>query len=110
MAKFNGFPGMNGGNFNNILKQAQKMQQEVLKKQEEVAAKEFEASVGGGAVTVKVTGDKIVKEIIIKKEVVDPEDVEMLQDLIVTAMNEALRQVDAKMNSEMSQYNIPGLF
>ena len=110
MAKFNGFPGMNGGNFNNILKQAQKMQQEVLKKQEEVAAKEFEASVGGGAVTVKVTGDKIVKEIIIKKEVVDPDDVEMLQDLITTAMNEALRQVDAKMNSEMSQYNIPGLF
>ena len=110
MAKFNGFPGMNGGNFNNILKQAQKMQQEVLKKQEEVAAKEFEASVGGGAVTVKVTGDKIVKEINIKKEVVDPDDVEMLQDLIVTAMNEALRQVDAKMNSEMSQYNIPGLF
>ncbi|MBE5821771.1 MAG: YbaB/EbfC family nucleoid-associated protein [Clostridiales bacterium] len=110
MAKFNGFPGMNGGNFNNILKQAQKMQQEVLKKQEEVAAKEFEASVGGGAVTVKVTGDKIVKEVIIKKEVVDPDDVEMLQDLIVTAMNEALRQVDAKMNSEMQQYNIPGLF
>ena len=69
MAKFNGFPGMNGGNFNNILRQAQKMQQEVLKKQEEVAAKEFESSVGGGAVTVKVTGDKVVKEINIKKEV-----------------------------------------
>lgn len=110
MGKFNGFPGMNGGNFNNILKQAQKMQQEVLKKQEEVAAKEFEASVGGGAVTVKVTGDKVVKEINIKKEVVDPDDVEMLQDLITTAINEALRQVDTKMNSEMQQYNIPGLF
>ena len=109
MAKFNGFPGMNGGNFNNILKQAQKMQQEVLKKQEEVAAKEFEASVGGGAVTVKVTGDKIVKEVIIKKEVVDPDDVEMLQDLIITCVNEALRKVDAAQAAQLGKFNIPGL-
>ncbi len=110
MAKFNGFPGMGGGNFNNILKQAQKMQEEVLKKQEEVSSQDFDASVGGGAVSVVMTGDKILKEVKIKKEVVDPEDVDMLQDLIVSAVNEASRKVDSVLNNEMGKYNIPGLF
>ena len=62
--KFNGFPGMGGNNFNNILKQAQKMQQEVMKSQEQISAKEFDASVGGGAVSVKITGDKVIKELL----------------------------------------------
>lgn len=108
--KFNGFPGMGGNNFNNILKQAQKMQQEVMKSQEQISAKEFDASVGGGAVSVKITGDKVIKELSIKKEVVDPDDVEMLQDLIISAINEAMRKADDSMNNEMSKFNIPGLF
>ena len=108
--KFNGFGGMNGGNFNSILKQAQKMQQEILEKQQQVASQEFEASVGGGAVTVIVTGEKQIKEIKIQKDVVDPDDVEMLQDLIMSAVNEAIRKVDDAMNSQMGDFNIPGLF
>ena len=110
MAKFNGFPGMNGGNFNNILKQAQKMQQELLEKQQEVESQTFESSVGGGAVTVKVSGSKQIIDMKIQKDVVDPDDVEMLQDLITSAVNEALRKVDDTMNSQMGQFNIPGLF
>ena len=108
--KFNGFGGMNGGNFNNILKQAQKMQQELLEKQQEVESQTFESSVGGGAVTVKVSGSKQIIDIKIQKDVVDPDDVEMLQDLITSAVNEALRKVDDTMNSQMGQFNIPGLF
>ena len=77
--------------------------------QEELASKEFEASCGGGAVEVKVSGAKVLKEIKIKPEVVDPEDVEMLQDLIMTAINEALRKVDDASSDAMGKYNIPGL-
>ncbi len=108
--KFNGFSGMNGGNFNNILKQAQKMQEEILQEQETVSSQVFEASVGGGAVTVKVGGDKQIKEIKLQKDAVDPEDVEMLQDLVMSAVNEAMRKVDEALNSKMGKYNIPGLF
>ena len=79
------------------------------KSQEELAAKEFEATAGGGAVSVKVTGNKVLKEITIKKEVVDPEDVEMLQDLILTSVNEALRKVDSEQAASLGKYNIPGL-
>lgn len=110
MGKFGGFPGGGMGNMQNILKQAQKMQKEMQEKQEAVAAKEIETSAGGGAVVVKATGDKQIKEIIIKQEVVDPNDVEMLQDLILTAVNEALNQADAMMQSELGQFNVPGLF
>lgn len=110
MAKFGGFPGAGMGNMQNILKQAQKMQREMQEKQEAVAAKEIETSAGGGAVVVKATGDKVIKEIIIKKEVVDPEDVEMLQDLVLTAVNEALSKADSMMQSELGQFNVPGLF
>lgn len=113
MAKRGGFPGMGGGfggmNLNNLMKEAKKMQADMEKSQEELAAKEFEATAGGGAITVKVSGDKTVKEISIKKEVVDPEDVEMLQDLILTCTNEALRKVDAAQAASMGKYNIPGL-
>lgn len=109
MAKFGGFPG-GMGNMQNMIKQAQKMQKEMQIKQEEVAKKEIETSAGGGAVVVKATGDKKIKEIIIKKEVVDPDDVEMLQDLILTAVNEALNQADSMMQSELGALNMPGLF
>ena len=113
MAKRVGFPGM-GGNFGGmnmgqLRKQAQKMQADLQKSQEELAEKEFDATVGGGAVSVKVTGAKEVKEIKIGKDVVDPDDVEMLQDLILSCVNEALRKVDAAQASELGRYNIPGL-
>lgn len=108
--KYGGFPGGGMGNMQNILKQAQKMQADMQKKQEEVASKEIETSAGGGAVVVKATGDKVIKEIIIKKDVVDPDDVEMLQDLVLTAVNEALKQADSMMEKELGSFNVPGLF
>ena len=112
MAKRGGFPGMGGFggmNINKLMKEAKKMQTDMEKSQEELAAKEFEATAGGGAVSVKVTGNKVLKEITIKKEVVDPEDVEMLQDLILTSVNEALRKVDSEQAASLGKYNIPGL-
>lgn len=114
MAK-GGFPrGMGGGNMNQMIKQAQKMQEQMLKMQEELEEKVFEASSGGGAVSVKISGKKELAEISIKPEAVDPDDVEMLQDLIVAAVNEGLRKADESSASEMSKLtgglNIPGLF
>lgn len=113
MSKRGGFPGGMGGfggmNINQLMKEAKKMQADITKTQEELALKEFDATTGGGAVTVKVTGEKKVKEIKIKKDVVDPEDVEMLEDLILSCVNEALRKVDAAQNAEMGKFNIPGL-
>ena len=113
MAK-KGFPGMMPGNMGQLLKQAQKMQTDMQKMQEELEAKEIETSVGGGAVTVKVNGKKELIDIQIKPEVVDPDDIEMLQDLVLSAVNEALRSVDDMQSSQMSKLtggmNIPGLF
>ena len=113
MAK-KGFPGMMSGNMNQLLKQAQKMQSDMQKMQEELEAKEIEASVGGGAITVKVNGKKELIDIQIKPEVVDPDDIEMLQDLVISAVNEALRSVDDMQSSQMGKLtggmNIPGLF
>ena len=113
MSKRGGFPGGMGGfggmNINQLMKEAKKMQADMQKSQEELEQKEFEATAGGGAITVKVSGNKEIKEIIIKKEVVDPEDVEMLQDLIITCTNEALRKVDSAQQASFGKYNIPGL-
>jgi DNA-binding YbaB/EbfC family protein len=113
MAKRGGFPGGMGGfggmNMNNIMKQAKKMQEEMQKSQEELSSKEFDSTAGGGAISVKVTGEKVLKEIKIKPEVVDPEDVEMLEDLILTCVNEALRKVDSAQSQEFGKFNIPGL-
>ena len=113
MAKRGGFPGGMGGfggmNMNNIMKQAKKMQEEMQKSQEELSSKEFDSTAGGGAISVKVTGEKVIKEIKIKPEVVDPEDVEMLEDLILTCVNEALRKVDSAQSQEFGKFNIPGL-
>lgn len=77
--------------------------------QEEFAQKEFDATAGGGAISVKVSGDKTLKEIKIQKDVVDPDDVEMLEDLILTCVNEALRKVDSAQAAELGKFNIPGL-
>lgn len=95
MAKRGGFPGgMMPGNMNNLMKQAQKMQKQMEEKQKEIEEKVWEASAGGGAVSVCVSGKKEVVSVTLSKEVVDPEDIEMLQDLIVAAVNEALRKME----------------
>ena len=113
MAKRGGFPGGMGGfggmNLNSLMKEAKKMQADMEKSQSELAEKEFSATAGGGAIKVVVTGAKVIKEITIQKEVVDPDDVEMLQDLILTCINDALSQVDSEQARKMGKYNIPGL-
>ena len=110
-----GFPGgFGGGNMNNLMKQAQMMQKQMAEMQKEIEAAEFEASVGGGAVSVRVSGKKEVLGINIKPEVVDADDVEMLEDLVLSAVNEALRKADEETSSKMGKLtgglNIPGLF
>ena len=110
-----GFPGgFGGGNINNLMKQAQKLQKEMAQAQQELEEKEFEASVGGGAVLVKVNGKKEVLSIKIKEEVVDPDDVEMLEDLVLSAVNEALKKADEETSNKMGKLtggmNIPGMF
>ena len=113
MAKRGGFPGGMGGfggmNINQLMKEAKKMQADLETSQSELAAKEFDATAGGGAISVKVTGSKVVKEIKIQKDVVDPDDVEMLEDLILTCVNEALRKVDDAQSAQLGKFNIPGL-
>ena len=79
------------------------------KTQEELTEKTFEATAGGNAISVKVSGGKVIKEIKIQKDVVDPDDVEMLEDLILTCINEAMRKVDDAQNASFGKYNIPGL-
>ena len=95
--------GMGGGNMNDMLRQAQKMQQEMLKAQEELENKCYEATVGGGMVTAVVSGKKEVSSVVINPEAVDPDDVEMLQDLIVAAVNEAMRKANEDAASQMSK-------
>ncbi len=112
MSKRGGFPGMGGFggmNINQLMKEAKKMQADMEKSQEELVSKEFDATAGGGAIEVKVTGGKLLKDIKIKPEVVDPDDVEMLQDLILTCVNEALKKVDSAQAAQLGKYNIPGL-
>jgi len=98
----------------NIMKQAQMIQQKMARLQEDATLKTAEATSGGGAVTVKVNGKNEILSLEIKKEAVDPNDVEMLQDLIITAVNEALKNVHVEIQAEMSKItggmNIPGLF
>ena len=95
MAKRGGFPGgAMPGNMTNLMKQAQRMQRQMEEGQKELETREFTASSGGGAVEAVVSGKKEVLKITLSQEVVDPEDVEMLQDLIVAAVNEAMRQAD----------------
>lgn len=105
------FPGM-GGNINQMMKQMQKMQKKMEQMQKELEEKEVEASAGGGAVTAKVNGKRELLDLTIDESVVDPEDVEMLQDLIIAAINEAMRKAEEMVSSEMSKLtgglNLPG--
>ena len=113
MAKRGGIPGGMGGfggmNINSLMQEAKKIQADLEKSQTELASKIFEASAGGGAVSVKVNGEKKIIELKLQKDVVDPDDVEMLQDLIITCINQAFKQVDDAQASAMGKYNIPGL-
>ena len=93
---------MGGGNMQQLARQAQKLQQQMTKMQEEIEAREFEATAGGGMCTAKVNGKKEVLSIEIKPEAVDPDDIEMLQDLVVSAVNEALRQAGEAMEQGMA--------
>jgi len=97
-----GFGGGGGVNMN-MVRQAQKMQQDMMKMQSEVESKEFEATAGGGAVKAVVNGKKELLSLAIAPEAVDPQDVEMLSDMIVAAVNEALRKADSEMGSTMSK-------
>ena len=107
--------GMGGGpnNMQGMIRQAQKMQEDMAKIQAELEEREFSATAGGGAVQVVMTGKKELKSVTLQPEVVDPEDIEMLQDLIVAAVNEAIRTVEETTNNEMgkvtSGLSIPGL-
>ena len=115
MAKRGGFPGGMPGNMNNLMKQAQRMQRQMEEQQKELETKEFTATAGGGAVEVTVTGKREVTKVKLAEEVVDPDDIEMLEDLIMAAVNEALRQVDEANTSAMSKLTgglggMPGMF
>ena len=105
---------MGGGNMQQLARQAQKLQQQMAKKQEEIEAREFEATAGGGMATAKVNGKKELLSITIKPEAVDPDVVEMLQELIMAAVNEALRAAGDAMENEMGKMtgglSMPGLF
>lgn len=98
-----GMGGMGGGNMQNMIRQAQKMQQDMLKAQEELESKSYEASAGGGVVSAVVSGKKELTSVVIDPEAVDPDDVEMLQDLIVAAVNEAMRKASEDAASQMSK-------
>ena len=98
-----GFPGMPGGNMQQMLKQAQRMQANIAKLQEELEAREYEASAGGVMVNVRANGKKELLSIEIKPEAVDPDDVEMLQDLVLAAVNEVLRKVEETSSAEMGK-------
>ena len=117
MAKRGGFPGGGmPGNMANLMKQAQRMQRQMEEQQKELESKEFTAAAGGGAVEVTVSGKKEVLKVKLSEEVVDPDDIEMLEDLIVAATNEALRKVEEEAGAAMSKFTgglgggIPGMF
>lgn len=103
MAKRGGFSGGMPGNMNNLMKQAQKMQRQMEETTKELEVKEYTASAGGGAVTVTVSGKKEVVSVKLAEEVVDPEDIEMLQDLIIAATNEAFRQMEEESGAAMAK-------
>jgi len=100
------------GNMNNMMKQMQKMQKKMMKAQEELHEMTFEASAGGGMVKVTANGKKEITDVEISEEVVDPDDIDMLQDLILTAANDVIQQIEDKTNETMGQFtkgmNLPG--
>ncbi len=103
MAKRGGFPGGMPGNMNNLMKQAQRMQKQMEESQKELQEKSYTAAAGGGAVEVTISGKKEVTAVKLAEEVVDPDDIEMLQDLIMAAVNEAMRKADADSAAMMSK-------
>lgn len=103
MAKRGGFPGGMPGNMNNLMKQAQRMQRQMEEANKELEEKEYSASAGGGAVTVTVSGKKEVTSVKLAEEVVDPDDIEMLQDLIMAATNLAFRQMEEESSAAMAK-------
>ena len=108
--------GMGGGpqNMQAMLRQAQKMQEDMAAKQEELDAREYDISAGGGVVNVKINGKREILAIDLQPEIVDPDDIETLSDILVAAVNEAIKRVDETNNAEMGKItgpmNIPGLF
>ncbi|MCI8853302.1 MAG: YbaB/EbfC family nucleoid-associated protein [Lachnospiraceae bacterium] len=105
MAKRGGFPGGMGmpGNMNNLMKQAQRMQRQMEESQKELETKEYTAAAGGGAVEITVSGKKEITKVKLSQEVVDPDDVEMLEDLIMAAANQALRQMEEETTAAMAR-------
>ncbi|MFE4709136.1 YbaB/EbfC family nucleoid-associated protein [Peribacillus simplex] len=105
---------MRGGNMQNMMKQMQKMQKKMAEAQEELGEKKVEGTAGGGMVTVIVTGHKEIVDVVIKPEVVDPDDIDMLQDLVLAATNDALKKAEEMTNQTMGQFtkgmNLPGMF
>ena len=105
--------GMGGGNMQSMLKQAQKMQEEMAEKQAELESREYEVAAGGGVVTVKISGRKEILSVKLAEEIVDPDDIETLEDLIVAGVNEAIKKVEADASAEMSKITgglgIPGM-
>ena len=98
-----GFPGIPGGNMQQLMRQAQKMQQMMVAKQEELDAREYEGTAGGGAVACKVSGKRQLLSLTIQPDAVDPDDVEMLQDMIVAAVNDALKKGEETRETEMNK-------
>ena len=103
MAKRGGFPGGMPGNMNNLMKQAQRMQRQMEEAQKELEEKEVTATAGGGAVEVTISGKKEITKVKLSEEVVDPDDIEMLEDLIMAATNEALRKIEEESSNSMSK-------
>lgn len=109
-------PKNSGGaqNMNQMIRQAQKMQDQITELQEDIESREFTATAGGGAVEVKMNGKKNIQSLTLKPEIVDPEDIEMLQDLIISAVNEAVNNIEATTEAEMGKItggvSIPGMF
>ena len=103
MAKRGGFPGGMPGNMNNLMKQAQKMQKQMEETEKQLQETDYEGTAGGGVVKVVINGNKVVKSVSLAEEVVDPDDIEMLEDLIVAATNEALRAMDEDAQNKMGK-------
>ena len=105
---YNNFGGFGGANMNQLMRQAQKMQEDMARAKKEIEETVFSSSVGGGMVEVKMMGNRVMKSITIKDEVVDPDDKEMLEDLIISAVNDCLEKITRKEESSLPQ--VPGLF
>lgn len=107
---FNGFPGMGGGmNFGKLMQEAKKMQKDLEQKQENISKQEFKSTVGGGMINLKVNGNKDILSLKINKEVVDPDDVESLEELLILAFKDVFKKVDNEVEGSMKGFNIPGL-